>query len=118
MREYGYEHDRDRLLRGHEVLFMESLTTRLLPTLQTRNVQEPMKSSDMISTCGRGGCKARGERGGRGRLNAFTIRQWVTFKRIASLCTTFITRQLISLKLKLLNPNSLMKKTKNEVEIQ
>jgi len=48
------------------------LTTQLLqaPTLQSRNVQQPVESSVMVSTPGRGGRNARGGRGGRG--------QWIT----------------------------------------
>jgi len=47
---------------------MEDLTTQLLwvPTLQSKNVQEPAKCAVMVSTHGRGGHNTRGH-GGRGR---------------------------------------------------
>ena len=46
-------------------------------------------------------------------LNDLTVREWVLFKRIASLRMTFLTRHPISIKPKLLNPDSLMKNIKS-----
>jgi len=62
----NFEHVRDQLLTGHKS--REDLTIRLLrvPTLQRKNVQEPSKSPVTVSTRGRGGQNARGERSGRG----------------------------------------------------
>ena len=46
-------------------------------------------------------------------LNVRIVREWATFKKIASPCTTFLTKIPMSLKLKLLTPNSFMKNTKS-----
>jgi len=63
-----FNHVRNQLLIGHKVPFMESLTTQLLrvPTLQTRNVQEPIESSIMVSTRRKGGSNTRGGFGSKG----------------------------------------------------
>jgi len=65
----NFEHVKDQVLTGHEVSSKEDLTTRLhrVPTLQSRNVQEPVESFVMVSAHGREGCNARHECSGRGR---------------------------------------------------
>jgi len=103
-----FEHVKDKLLICHEVPSIESLTTRILrvPTLQSMNVHEPLESFVMVSTYGRKGCNARGERAGKDDLNARNVKEWIMFKRTVFLCMDSLTRQLISIKLKLLGLNS------------
>ena len=64
----------------------------------------------MASRRGKGGRNTRGGQGARGRPQCMNCKRMGHSKKITSLCIAFLTRQLISLKLKFLSPNSLMKR--------